>query len=123
MFTLWLYRDSTPEIRQCPDADVFIVEAYLFAQRRGCPDYETHIMNALSLSWRSRRPSSAAIILALDESLPGSKLRKFIIEKYAWYGEDTRHSWASKYVVSAWDSFKVAFGVYRALFTPIFEWW
>lgn len=69
------------------EKEMYLVESYLLGERRGTVGYRNAIMSALSIVWKlGTNPTLDAIMLAFDESMQHSKLRRLIVDKCAWEG-------------------------------------
>lgn len=80
LFVYYLYHNQISYTRH-DDAELFLVEAYLLGERRQAVKFKNAVIDALSNFWRNddmRLPSLKAIMLCYNESLPDSRLRRFI---------------------------------------------
>jgi len=67
------------------DTELFLIESYLLAERRGSVDYRNTIMDALKSIWIDGKcPTLETILLVFNDSLDRSKLRRFIVDRCAW---------------------------------------
>ena len=67
------------------DTELFLIESYLLAERRGSVDYRDAIMDALKSIWTDGEcPTLETILLVFNESMERSKLRRFVVDKCAW---------------------------------------
>lgn len=90
LFVQYLYNNEI-KFSKGEDVDVFLVEAYLFAERREASKFKNAVMDALKSIWVTGDPAALptleSAMLAFSESLPDSKLRKLIADKWAWVGD------------------------------------
>jgi len=88
-FVHYLYTKQLRCNERASDAEkeMYLVESYLLGERRGSVGYRNAIMSVLKNVWKlGTNPSLDAIMLAFDESMPHSKLRRLIVDKCAWEG-------------------------------------
>jgi len=90
IFVRWLYEQAFQfqTLHDDDDTDVLLVEAYLFAERRGCFTFQNEVIDDIAIWWgiKDNWPSAEAIRLAFTDTTSSSKLRRFIAEKTAWEG-------------------------------------
>jgi len=91
LFVHWLYYKEVQFNTSCDDddTDILLVEAYLFAERRGCFAFQNDMVDNIAKWWgmRDKGFSAKAIMLMFTETTPSSKLRRFTAEKAAWEGK------------------------------------
>jgi len=76
------------DMTRTEDMELFLVESFLLDERRGSAEYRNAVMDALKCIWsEGLGPSIGTILLAFNESMERSKLRRFIVDKCAWDGK------------------------------------
>jgi len=90
VFVRWCYDQGFQfqTLHDEDDTDVLLVEAYLFAERRGCFAFQNEVIDDIAKWWgiKDKWLSAEAIRLAFTDTTSSSKLRRFIAEKTAWEG-------------------------------------
>jgi len=91
IFVRWAYAQGFPfqTSDDEDDTDVLLVEAYLFAERRGCFRFQNEMIDNIAkwMGIKDKWLSAEAIKLAFTDTTSSSKLRRFIAEKTAWEGK------------------------------------
>lgn len=84
LFAAWLYCKKlifTIEF----DTDAFLVQSYLLGDRRGAPNFQNAVIDALNARWvNSEWKEPKLIMTVFDETAPSTKLRKLLADKWAW---------------------------------------
>lgn len=91
IFVRWAYGQFQTSDDE-DDTDVLLVEAYLFAERRGCFRFQNEMIDTIAKWWgilhiKDKWLSAEAIKLAFTDTTSSSRLRRFIAEKTAWEGK------------------------------------
>lgn len=84
LFAHWLYfkkLDFTTEI----DTDDFLVQAYLLGDRRGAPNFQNAIVDALHERWDASQKIAPKLITTIfQETTSSSRLRRLVADRWAW---------------------------------------
>lgn len=85
-FVNWLYTGKV-EYQKTPDAEILLIESYLFGERREAPAFCNAVLDCLHATWSGAvLPTKDAIVLVFSESLEQSALRCLLVDKCVWNG-------------------------------------
>jgi hypothetical protein len=88
MFVQWLYCNKVSFDAKAADADMLLIEAWLFGHKRGCPEFQNAIIDAMHSSWTTGYIVRLATLeLAFTQAKPGSALALFLADKMAWQSD------------------------------------
>lgn len=89
LFLDWIYHGKIYYTTKYLDADLLLVELYLFGERRGCAVFQNEVVDEIAsfLGKGDCEMTPEAVFLLFSETTASSKVRRFIAEKIAWEGD------------------------------------
>lgn len=85
-FVHWLY-GRLLDYRLSNDSFLFLIEAYLLAERRGARKFQNAVISEINKQWPSENCSLFRILnITFSETPAHSALRKLFIDRFAWGG-------------------------------------